>query len=125
MAANLLPPNFKKASFLTLEMDRYHKKEHGHPGYQLACIVHHAFSLTEDISQLKPEEVQFHIDACPLCIKITQTKVCTLGTLLDKIITYFTCVPKYGVQSSASQKEYIDQVSGELQHVCPKLEVVY
>jgi hypothetical protein len=32
VAANLLPPNFKKASFLTPEMVRYHKNEHEHPG---------------------------------------------------------------------------------------------
>jgi hypothetical protein len=71
VSANLLPPNFKTASFLTPEMVKYHKNEHERPGYGIACIVHDAFSMTEDVSTLNPEEVQFHIDACRLCIEIT------------------------------------------------------
>jgi hypothetical protein len=50
-------------------------------------------------------------------------KVCTLGTVLDKIMMYFTCVPKSGIHSSASQKACIDQFIGELQQILPKLEV--
>jgi hypothetical protein len=58
-------PNFKKASFLTPEMvDEYHKNEQEHPGYGVACFVHNDFLLTaEDLSQLNPDKVQFHIDA--------------------------------------------------------------
>jgi hypothetical protein len=36
---------------------------------------------------------------------------------------YFTYVPKSGVQSSGSQKEYTDHVSGKLQQILPKMEV--
>jgi hypothetical protein len=40
------------------------------------------------------------------------------------MITYFTSFPKSGVQLSASQIEYIDQVSSELhQQKLPKLKV--
>jgi hypothetical protein len=121
-ALDVLPANFDTASFLTPEMVKYHKNEHERPGYGIACIVHDAFSLTEDVSTLTPEEVQFHIDACRLCIEITRTKVCTLGTPLDEIITYFTYVPKSGVQSSASEKEYVNRVSLRLQQNLPNLD---
>jgi hypothetical protein len=123
VVSNLLPPNFKSASFLTPEMIKYHQNEHERPGYGIACIVHDAFSLTEDVSQMKPEEVQFHIDACRLCIEITRSKVSVFGSILHEIITYFTSVPKSGVQSSASQNDYIDRVSNQLQEKLPYLPV--
>jgi hypothetical protein len=121
--SSLLPPNFKTASFLTPAMIKYHQNEHERPGYGIACIVHDAFSLTEDVSQMTPEEVQFHTDTCRLCIEITRSKVSIFGSILHEIISYFTSVPKSGVQSSASQNDYIDRVSNQLQEDLPTLPV--
>ena len=115
--SNLLPPNFKTASFLTPEMIKYHQNEHKHPGYGMAL------SLTEDVSDMTSEEVQFHIDACRLCIEITRSKVSVFGSILHEIITYFTCVPRSGVHSSESQNDYIDLVSTELQEKLPNLAI--
>jgi hypothetical protein len=122
-AANLLPLNFTTASFLTPEMVKYHRNEHERPGYRIACILHNAFALLEDVSQMRPEEVQFHVDACRLCIELTCSNVSTLGFLLDKIITYVTCVPLSGVQSRASLNEFINCSCFLLHQKLPQLQV--
>jgi hypothetical protein len=121
--SNLLPSNFKTASFLTPEMIKYHQNEHERPSFGISCIVHDSFSLTEDVSQMKPEEVQFHIDACPLCIEITRSKVSIFSSIFHEIITYFTSVPRSGLQSLASQNDYIDHISNQLQEELPNLPV--
>jgi hypothetical protein len=72
---------------------------------------------------MRPEEVQFHVDACRLCIKLTRSNVSTLGFLLDEIFSNFTCVPLLGVQSGASLNEFIGRSCFQLCQKLPQLQV--